>query len=113
MIDKETQVVFINEKLKKLFNDLKSKNFEEEQLFYFLNRGFEDLKENPFCGVRIPKKLWPKEYVQKYQINNLWKYNLPNAWRLVYTIEFSKIKIVNIILEWFNHKEYNRRFRYN
>lgn len=71
MINKEIHVVFINEKLKKLFNDLKNKTFEEEQLFDFLNRAIDDLKNNPFCGIKIPKKLWPKEYVQKYQITNL------------------------------------------
>ena len=36
----------------------------------------------------------------------------PSAWRLVYTIESDEAKIVNIILEWFDHKEYEKRFHY-
>ena len=40
------------------------------------------------------------------QINmkNLWKYDLPNAWRLIYTILEDQVRILNVILEWFPHK---------
>jgi hypothetical protein len=70
------------------------------------------LKENPFCGIAIPKRLIPKIYIRKYGINNLWKYNLPGAWRLLYSIAGNRVKIVAIILEWLSHKEYERRFKY-
>jgi len=70
------------------------------------------MKINPTCGTRIPKKLWPKLYSKRYEINNLWKYDLPNAWRLIYTIDSNEIRIMNIILEWFDHKEYDRMFKY-
>jgi len=63
-------------------------------------------------GLKIPKKLWPKLYVQHYGITNLWKYDIPNGWRLIYTIETNEVKIVNIILEWPDHKNYERRFGY-
>jgi len=109
---REIFVAFINEKLKSNFKKLVKGKFEDKQLFKFINRAIDDLKKNPFCGIKIPKKLWPKEYIKKYQITNLMKYNLPNAWRLIYTIEADEIKIVNIILEWMDHKEYERRFKY-
>lgn len=32
--------------------------------------------------------------------------------RLIYTIETNEIKVMNIILEWFNHKDYAKRFKY-
>ena len=54
----------------------------------------------------------PRKYVQEYSITNLWKYDLPDAWRLIYTIGSDELKIVNIILEWFDHKEYEKRFHY-
>ena len=54
----------------------------------------------------------PKEYKQRYGINNLWKYNLPNAWRLVYSITGNEVEIIAILLEWFDHKDYERRFKY-
>ncbi len=41
----------------------------------------------------------PKEYIKKYKIDNLWKYNLPNAWRLLYTIKGNEVMIVSVILE--------------
>ncbi len=79
---------------------------------FFIQRAINDLKKNPMCGTKIPKKLWPKNYIKTYQITNLWKYDLPNAWRLIYTIVEDKVKILNIILEWFPHKEYERKFGY-
>jgi len=113
MNQKEILVAFINNKLKSDFKKLKRGTTEDEELYNFIKRAIEDLKKNPFCGIRIPKKLWPKEYLKKYDITNLRKYNLPKAWRITYTIETDKIRIVNIILEWFDHKNYNKRFKYN
>lgn len=109
---KPNHVAFISSALKNNFDGLNNGKFEDKQLYHFINRAIEDLKLNPLCGIRIPKKLWPKEYLQNYEITNLWKYNLPNAWRLTYTIESDEIKIVSIILNWMTHKEYERLFGY-
>jgi hypothetical protein len=35
--------------------------------------------------------------VQKYCINNLRKYDLPNGWRLLYTIKGNEIEITDVI----------------
>ena len=85
---------------------------ENPILYKFLDRATDDLKADPRCGIVIPKRLIPKEYKQKYGINNLWKYNLPNAWRLVYSITGNEVEIIAILLEWFDHKDYERRFKY-
>lgn len=69
------------------------------------------LKKNAFSGLQIPKRIIPKEYL-KYGIDNLWKYNLPNAWRLLYSIGKEEVQIISIVLEWMDHKEYERRFHY-
>ena len=111
-MNKQIHVAFITQKLKEQFQYLKKGKFEDRQLYKFINKALDDLKYNPTCGVKISKKLWPKEYSQKYNITNLWKYDLPDAWRLVYTIESNEIKIVSIILEWFDHKDYEKRFNY-
>jgi hypothetical protein len=50
--------------------------------------------------------------VSKYEINNLWKYNLPNAWGLVYSVVGSEVEIIAILLEWFPQKEYEKKFNY-
>lgn len=111
-MNKQIEVAFINQKLKDKFLSLNLGKFEDKKLYGFIDRAIKDLKHYPECGVKIQKKLWPKEYKQKYRITNLWKYDLPNAWRIIYTIENNEIKIFNIILEWFSHKEYEKRFRY-
>ncbi len=111
-MDKEILVGFADEKTKSAFLSLKETKGAEQKLYEFLDRAFDDLKKDPFCGVKIPKKLWPKEYVKKYGIDNLWKYDLPNAWRITYTVRADQVTILSVVLEWFDHKEYERRFKY-
>jgi len=105
-------VSFVNEKTKESFNKLEKGKVEDKQLYDFINRVIDDLKENPLVGIKIPRKQWPKEYIRKYGINNLWKYDLPHGWRLIYTIKGDAAQVVSIILEWFDHKTYNIRFGY-
>jgi len=105
----EVSVGFIDEKARKEYEKARDEN---PQLFKFLERATDDLKENPFCGIKIPKNLWPKDYVKKYSIDNLWKYDIPNAWRLIYTIAKDEVKILAILLEWFDHKKYEKKFGY-
>jgi hypothetical protein len=106
---RKTSVVFADDALKEAYSALAGENPE---LYRFITRALNDLKENPTCGIHIPKKLIPKVYIRKFAIDNLWKYNLLRGWRLVYSLVGSKIEIVAIVLEWFSHKEYERRFKY-
>lgn len=106
---KEVSVAFIDKNLERTFESLKTKKVAEKDLPKFLDRAIEDLKENPFAGIQIRKRLIPKEYRQK-GIQNLWKYNLPNAWRLIYTIQNDEVSILCVLLEWLDHKKYERRF---
>lgn len=109
---RKTKVVFISDETKASFDKLKSGKYEDAQLYEFINRAIYDLKENPFIGIKLPAKLWPREYILQYRINNLWKYDLPNGWRLIYFLRGDDVEIVSIILEWFDHKKYERRFGY-
>jgi len=107
MIKKQSEVQFANEKVKEAFNKLGDQNLKK-----FIERALQDIKSSPFCGIQIPKKQIPKEYVKKFDIHNVWKYNLPNAWRLIYSIKGGEIIIITIVLEWMDHKEYEKRFGY-
>lgn len=109
---KSISVAFISQKIKKEFEDLEKGKFEDKRLFEFISRAINDLKNNSTCGIKVPRKLWPEEYIRNYQITNLWKYDLPNAWRLIYTIKTEDVEIMNVILEWFDHKGYDKRFGY-
>ncbi len=108
----ECKIQFANEKLKEAFEKLSSGNYEDKELKNYIKRAFDDICQNPFCGIQIPKRLIPHDYIKKYNIKNVWKYNLPNAWRLLYSLESNKIYILSIILEWLDHKSYERRFKY-
>lgn len=109
----KSNVVFGNEKIKDSLEKLKNSKTEDKKLYSWLIRAFEDLKENAFAGVQIPKRIFPKEYEQKFgKLDNLWKYNLPNSWRLNYTIKHNEVVVLSIILEWMDHKNYERKFKY-
>jgi len=111
-MEKPSEVQFVDEHLKKAYEELKSGKTEDKHLYGALSEAFNAIQKNAFCGIQIPKKLIPHIYIKKYGIRNLWKYNLPNAWRLLYSIEGAEIKIISIILEWMDHKNYERRFKY-
>ena len=112
MTEKRIHIAFADISIKHAFEKLKEDKFEERKLSEFISRAINDLKKNPFCGTRIQKKIIPKEYIRKYGVTNLLKYDLPNAWRLLYTIKEDEVAIISIILEWLDHKEYERRFGY-
>lgn len=106
---KRSHVKFVSENLENEFESLP----EEEPLKKHIKRAIEDLKQNAFAGIQIPKRLFPKEYIQRYHVSNLWKYDLPKGWRIIYTIvRESEVQLLSIILEFFDHKEYARRFHY-
>ena len=109
---KVVYVTFGNKKIEQEFEKLKEGKFQDKQLYEFMDRAMKDIKNNPSCGTKIPKKLWPRVYIEKYNILNLWKYDLPNSWRLIYTIKEDDIQVIGVILEWFDHKNYERRFKY-
>ena len=108
----KSREVFADDKLRKAFDKLKDSKTEDKRLFNWLNRGFDDLAQNAFCGIQVPKRLIPKEFIKKYGIDNLWKYDLPKGWRLLYSVAKDDIVVISIILEWVDHKDYEKRFKY-
>ena len=103
---------FADEKIKEAFYKLELGDNQERELFKLINQALDNIEKNAFCGIQIPKRLIPKEYSDKYGIRNLWKYDLPKGWRLIYSISNDEIVVVSLILEWFDHKEYERKFKY-
>ena len=65
-----------------------------------------------FAGQLIEKKKFSKNYVQKYGITNLYKYNLDKSHPLTYTLVSETSGVAVVILEIMNHKEYEKRFGY-
>ncbi len=108
-IIRKSKAVFADKNLEKEFQELE----ENSEIKRHIKNAMIEIEKNAFCAIPIPKRLIPKSYIQKYGITNLWKYDLPDGWRLIYSITTpNKIEIISIILEWFNHPDYERRFNY-
>ena len=87
-------------------------NTEEMQLLKSINQKRDFIKANPFYGDNISKTLIPKEYVARYDAKNLWRVELTNYWRMLYTIKGDQIEIICFILDILDHKEYDRKLGY-
>ncbi len=111
-MERPSGVAFGNERLKAAYEKLERGKFEDRELHEWIGRAIEDLKRNPVWGIRIPAKLIPRGYARKFNVSNLWKYNLPGAWHLLYSVAGNSVEVVAVILEWLTHKEYDRRFGY-
>lgn len=102
-----SKVKFIDEELEKAFNSLS----DEDPIKKSLIRAIQNIREDFQAGEYIPKNKIPESYLQKYKINNIRVYDLPFAWRLMYTITgSSEIGIISVLLDWMNHKDYEKLF---
>jgi len=107
------EIIFCNEKVKIKYNNLFLGDYTQRELAENIENALSNIKKNAFSGIQIAKRLIPKEYVKKYNISNLWKYNLPNGWRLIYSIQsYEEITVLAIIIEYLDHKDYEKRFKY-
>src|SRR3989338_1272499 len=85
---------------------------ESIQLVKFIEKGIEKLKYNYKYGDHISRNKIPKEYIEKYGVENLWKLNLSSFWRLIYTVRGTEIEVISVLLEVLDHKKYDRKFGY-
>ena len=83
-----------------------------QTLLNAIKQKIEFLRDNPQYGIHIQKDRIPNEYIDKYDVNNLWKVNLPKAWRFIYTIRTDEIEIICFILDILNHRNYEKKFKY-
>ena len=70
------------------------------------------LKQNPFAGDQVPKRQMPPKYIQKFDVDNVWRIELADRWRLVYTITGNQIEIITFVMDIFDHKDYDKVFGY-
>ena len=101
--------------LNKLAGEERIKGIEgsfHQTLLRSINRIKELLKENPFAGEQIKKTQIPKKYILNYDIDNSWRIELANRWRLIYTITGNQVEIITFIMDIFNHRDYDKIFGY-
>ena len=87
-------------------------NTEEMQLLRSIKQKIEFIKANPFYGNNIAKALIPKEYTIKYNAENLWRVELTNYWRMLYTIKGDQVEIICFVLDMISHEDYDKKFGY-
>ena len=83
-----------------------------QSLFRSIERVKGWLKENPFAGDQVKKEQIPDYYLKKYDITNLWRIELSNYWRLLYTIQSNEIEVIDFVLDILDHEKYNDKFGY-
>jgi len=112
-LSEEANEVF--EELNKIVGEEKLKGIESsfhQTLLRSIIRVRDLLKQNPFAGDQVTKKQIPLKYSEKYEVQNVWRIELANRWRLVYTIIGNEVEIVNFIMDIYNHKDYDKVFGY-
>lgn len=82
------------------------------QLLRSIKQKIDFIKANPFYGDNIQKALIPQEYIIKYKARNLWRVELTNYWRMLYTIKGDQVEIVCFVLKMMDHKDYDKIFGY-
>jgi len=97
-----SKVKFIDDELEKAFNNLP----DGDPIKKAVVKAIENIKEDYQAGEYIPKNKIPESYLRKYGINNIRVYDLPSAWRLMYTVTgSSEIGIIAVILDWMDKKD--------
>ena len=105
----------VYQELNKIVGEEKLKGIDSsfhQTLLRSINRVRDLLKQNPFAGDQVPKRQIPQKYIKKFDVDNVWRIELADRWRLVYTITGNQIEIITFIMDIFNHKEYDKVFGY-
>jgi hypothetical protein len=102
---KSEKVVFIDDELENAFNLLPA----EDPLKKGIIKAIQAIRENCNAGEIVKKNsVILKNYNNKFGVTNLRVYDLPLAYRLMYSVTEVDVKIVSAVLDWKTHKEYDR-----
>ena len=102
---------WVDEQARDRFLSLKNSTKEDQKLYSSIERIFEKLKYDPFRGESIKKNRIPREYKH---FSNLFKMNINQYWRLLYTVKsLDRSNTLVIVLDFLPHNEYDRLFGYN
>jgi len=83
-----------------------------EQLLNSINNALRNIKADYKYGDLIPRKYISKNTIQRYGTDKILRVELVGYWRLLYTIIGDEAKVIAFILEYMDHKKYNKIFDY-
>ena len=113
---KKVRVIFSPEaeEVYNYLNGMAPKSKTENMILNSIHKKVELIKSNVHYGDPIAKRLIPEEYKIKYGVTNLFRVELPNFWRMLYTLTDgeTEIEIIAFILDVIDHKDYNKKFGY-
>jgi len=113
---KTVRVIFSPEaeEVYKYLNEESTSSKTEATILRALHKKIELIKSNPHYGDHVSKKLIPQEYKSKYGVTNLFRVELPNYWRMLYTLADgeTKVEIIAFVLDVIDHKGYDKKFGY-
>lgn len=87
-------------------------NSKDQQLLKSIENKIAYLKMNSQAGIAIPKSQIAKKYIELYSVTNLWKLDLVDGWRLIYTLKNEEVEILAVILDFYDHPTYDKLFGY-
>jgi hypothetical protein len=108
-------VVVFTQRADREFSNLSksiSNNKERKTLLNGIERKIEQLKEDVHCGQQVITRLIPNDYLREYRLENLYRIELPNFWRMLYTIAELDDGNVVFIIDILDHKRYSKKFGY-
>lgn len=85
----------------------------DSKLFKSITDTINLIKKDPTLGDHVSHAKIPSYYIKKYKIKTLFRIELIDYWRLLYSIQtFDDVGIGILVLEALDHEKYNKRFGY-
>ena len=102
------------EEIYKYLNEQALSSKIERSILNAFHKKKDLIKINPHYGDPVAKRLIPGDYVVKYGTTNLFRVELPNYWRMLYTLTDggTEIEIIAFVLDIIDHKRYDKKFGY-
>ena len=104
MVRKPSRQVRLSDEINELLKTYK----EDHKFVKWIKNMMDILKENMYAGEQVKKSLIPKEYRERFGVNNLYRYSHPEAFRSCYTI----VEGCSVILDLMTHDGYTELFGY-
>ena len=105
----DIELLELERRVSEYFSQGKNPPKEDTQLLKSIQNALDRLKQNPFAGDNIKKELIPRELST---LQNLFRMELSQFWRLLYYVVGEEVRVISIVFEIINHKEYDHVFGY-
>ncbi len=96
-------------------NEQASTSKKERMILNSLQAKLEIIKKDPHYGNPVSKSKISTYYKAKYSASNMFRVELPQFWRMLYTLtNFEEdIEIIALVLDICSHKDYDKKLGYS